>query len=125
VAAVFFLPPRIRREKALALPQENLREFRCLQFAARLSHDVNVRRSPLLATRLKRLTWLRISHHTARHARRGSTPHAAQLLQATMDFAACASAPRVMRIKRLKRRDFSLSSARPKLRTAFGSPQRA
>jgi hypothetical protein len=42
-----------------------------------------------------------------------------------MDFRARASARSIMRIKRLKRRDFSLSSARRKPRTAFGLPQRA
>jgi hypothetical protein len=42
-----------------------------------------------------------------------------------MDFRAYKSARRIMRIKRLKRRAFSLSSARRKLRTAFGLPQRA
>jgi hypothetical protein len=62
----------------------------------------------ILATRLKRLTQLRISHPAARHARRAASPHAAQVLQATMDFRARESARRVMRIKRLKRRDFSL-----------------
>jgi hypothetical protein len=42
-----------------------------------------------------------------------------------MDFGAGESARRVMRIKRLKRRAFSLSSARRKLRPAFSLPQRA
>jgi hypothetical protein len=46
-------------------------------------------------------------------------------LQATMEFAACESSRRIMLIKRLKRRAFSLSSARRKPRTAFGLPQRA
>jgi hypothetical protein len=78
-----------------------------------------------LTTLLKRLTQLRISRRTARHARRGLSPHAAQVLQATTDFEACACARRVMRIKRLKRRDFSLSSARRKPHLAFSSPQRA
>jgi hypothetical protein len=40
-------------------------------------------------------------------------------------FRARASARRVMRIKRLKRRAFSLSSARKSAKTAFGLPQRA
>jgi hypothetical protein len=79
----------------------------------------------LLATRLKRLMQLRISQHTARHARCASSDHAAQVPQATMEFAACASARRVMQIKRLKRRAFSPSSARRKPRTAFSLPQRA
>jgi hypothetical protein len=61
----------------------------------------------------------------ARHARRAASPHAAQVLQATMDFIACESPRRVVRIKRLKRRAFSLSSVRRKLRTAFSLPQRA
>jgi hypothetical protein len=107
------------------LPHEKAAPQFCPRFAATKSHDVNVRRSPLLAARLKRLTQLRISHHTARHARRGSSPHAAQVLQATMDFAACEFARRIMRIKRLKRRAFSLSSPRQTLRTAFSLPQRA
>jgi len=97
----------------------------CLRFVSTKSHDVNVRRSPLSATRLKRLAWLRISHHTARHARRTASPHAAQVLQATTNFGARESARRVMRIKRLKRRAFSLSSARRTQRLAFTSPQRA
>jgi len=56
---------------------------------------------------------------------RAASTHAPQVLQATTNFGACESARRVMRIKRLKRRAFSLSSARWKLRTAFGLPQRA
>jgi hypothetical protein len=78
-----------------------------------------------LATQLKRLTQLRISHHTTRHARSVALLHAAQVLQATMNFSAHESARRVMRIQRLKRRGFSLSSARQKPRTAFTLPQRA
>jgi hypothetical protein len=78
-----------------------------------------------LATRLKRFTQLRISYHTARHARRAASLHAAQVLQATMDFPRSEAARRVMWIKRLKRCDFSLSSARRKPRTAFSLPQRA
>jgi hypothetical protein len=101
--AVTHLPRKNR-----VLPHEKSVPQFCLRFVATKSHDVNVRRSPLLATRLKRLARLRISHHTARHARRISSPHAAQVLQATMDFGAFESARRVMRIKRLKRRDFSL-----------------
>jgi hypothetical protein len=62
---------------------------------------------------------------TARRSRRGSSPHTAQVLQATIDFKACESARRVMRIKRLKRRAFSLSSARQSAQLAFTSPQRA
>jgi hypothetical protein len=114
-------PPR----KNLVLPHENPAPRFCLRFVATKSHDVNVRRGAFLATRLKHFARLPILHHTARHARRGLSPHAAQVLQATMDFGACASARRVMRIKRLKRRDFSLSPARRKPRTAFSSPQRA
>jgi hypothetical protein len=114
-------PPR----KSRLLPHEKTAPQFCLRFVATKSHDVNVRRGPLLAIRLKRLTQLRISHHTARHVRRAASPHAAQVLQATMDFEACESARRFMRIKRLKHRAFSLSSARRKPRTAFSSPQRA
>jgi hypothetical protein len=114
-------PPR----KSRLLPHEKSAPRFCLRFVATKSHDVNVRRGPLLATRLKRLTQLRISHPTAGHARRAASPHATQVLQATMDFGACEFARRVMRTKRLKRRAFSLSSARRKLRTAFGLPQRA
>jgi hypothetical protein len=43
MAAAFFAPPRIRREKAQAWPQGKLRKLRCRQFAARGSHAVNVR----------------------------------------------------------------------------------
>jgi hypothetical protein len=114
-------PPR----KSRLLPHEKCAPQFCLRFVATKSHDVNVRRGSLFATRLKRLAQLRISHHTARHARRASSLHAAQVLQATRDFGACESAHRVMRIKRLKRRAFSLSSARRKPRTAFSLPQRA
>jgi hypothetical protein len=114
-------PPR----KSRLLPHEKSVPQFCLRFVATKSHDVNVRRGSLLATRLKRLTQLRFSLHTARHSRRAASPHAAQVLQATMDFRACKSARRAMRIKRLKRRAFSLSSPRRKLRTAFSLPQRA
>jgi hypothetical protein len=114
-------PPR----KSRLLPHEKCAPQFCLRFVATKSHDVNVRRGPFLATRLKRLTMLRISHPTARQSRRAASLHAAQVLHATMDFRACAFAHRVMRIKRLKRRDFPLSSARSKPRTAFALPQRA
>src|ERR1700760_565688 len=90
-------PPR----KSRLLPHEKTAPQFCLRFVATKSHDVNVRRGSFLATRLKRLTQLRISHRTAQHARRAVSPHAAQVLQATIDFAAYASARRVMRIKRL------------------------
>jgi hypothetical protein len=49
----------------------------------------------------------------------------AQVLQATMKFAARESARRVMLIKRLKLRGFSLPSALENAQLAFGSPQRA
>jgi hypothetical protein len=114
-------PPR----KSRLLPHEKNAPQFCLRFVATKSHDVNVRRGPLLTTLLKRLTQLRILRHTARHARRAASPRAAQVLQATMDFGACESARRAMRIKRLKRRAFSLSSARRKPHLAFSSPQRA
>jgi hypothetical protein len=114
-------PPR----KSRLLPHEKSAPQFCLRFVATKSHDVNVRRGPLLATRFKRLTQLRISHPTARDARRAASLHAAQVLQAAMNFGARESARRVVRIKRLKRRAFSLSSARRKPRTAFSSPQRA
>jgi hypothetical protein len=114
-------PPR----KSRLLPHEKNAPQFCLRFVATKSHDVNVRRGAFLTTRLKRLTRKRISHHTARRSRRAASPHAAQVLQATMDFGARASARLVMRIKRLKRRNFSLSSARWKSKTAFSSPQRA
>jgi hypothetical protein len=77
-------PPR----KNLVLPHEkNVPRF-CLRFVATKSHDVNVRRGSLLATGLKRFAQLRISHHTARHARRAASAHATQVLQAMMDFGA-------------------------------------
>jgi hypothetical protein len=91
-------PPR----KGRLLPHEkNVPQF-CLRFVSTKSHDVNVRRRSFLATRLKRLTQLRISHHTARHARRAASPHAAQVLHATMDFRACESVRRVMRDQALE-----------------------
>lgn len=114
-------PPR----KSQFLPQEKLRKRRCRQFAARLSHAVNVRRGSPLTTWLKRLAFHGIPHPTARQSERAASPHAAQVLQATMDFGACESANGAMRIKLLKRRAFSQASARQKPRTAFGLPQRA
>jgi hypothetical protein len=114
-------PPR----KSRLLPHEKNAPQFCLQFVATKSHDVNVRRGLFLAARLKRFTQLRISRHIAPHARRVASPHAAQVLQATMDFRVCETTHRVMRIKRLKRRAFSLSSARRSAPLAFGLPQRA
>jgi hypothetical protein len=114
-------PPR----KNLVLPHEKSAPQFCLRFVATKSHDVNVRRGLLLATRLKRLTRLWISRQAARHARRAASSHAAQVLQATMEFRACASARRIMRIKRLKRRAFSQPSARRRAQLAFSLPQRA
>jgi hypothetical protein len=125
MAAAFFAPPRIRREKALAWPQGKLRKLRCRQFAARRSHAVNVRSGAFFATRLKRITFHGISHRAARHWRRGSSPHAAQVLQATMDFEACAVARLLMRCKRFTWRSFSSRSRAAWPRTAFGLPQRA
>jgi hypothetical protein len=114
-------PPR----KSRLLPHEKSAPQFCLRFASTKSHDVNVRRDLILRAGFKRLRQLWISHHTARHSRRASSPHAAQVLQATMDFRRGEAARLAMRLKRLKRRAFSLSSARWKLRTALGSPQRA
>jgi hypothetical protein len=57
MAAAFFSPPRIRREKASSCRmKKNAPQF-CLRFVSTLSHDVNVRRSPFLAIRLKRFTF--------------------------------------------------------------------
>jgi hypothetical protein len=125
VAAAASLAVTHSPRKSRLLPHEKNAPRFCHRFVATKSHDVNVRRGPLLATRLKRLTQLWISHHTARHPSRAASSHAAQVLQAMMDFGASESARRAMWIKRLKRRDFSLSSARRKLRTAFSPPQRA
>jgi hypothetical protein len=125
MAAAFFAPPRIRREKVLAWPQGKLLKLRCRQFAARLSHAVNVRSGCFFATPLKRLTFHGISHRAARHWRRDSSPHAAQVFQATMDFEACAAARFLMRRKRFTQRSFSSRSRARRVRTAFGLPQRA
>jgi hypothetical protein len=114
-------PPR----KSRVLPHEKNAPQFCLRFVATKSHDVNVRRGPFSATRLKRFTQLRISHHTTRRARRAAASHAAQVLQAPMDFRARKRARRVMRIKRLKRRAFSLPSTRRSAQLAFSLPQRA
>jgi hypothetical protein len=65
-----------------------------------------------LETRLKRFTQHRISHQTARHAQRGASAHATQVLQATMDFGRSDVARLAMPIKGLKQRTFSLSSTR-------------
>jgi hypothetical protein len=75
--------------------------------------------------RLKRLARFSISRHTARHSRCGSPAHAAQVLQATMDFGRNDSIRRGIWIKHLKRRAFLLSSPRRTLQPAFTSPQRA
>ncbi len=61
-------PPRIRREKTPALPQEKLRGVRCLQFAARRAQAVNVWRGSFWRTGFKRLTQLGISHRAARRS---------------------------------------------------------
>jgi hypothetical protein len=125
VAAAASLAVTHPARKSRRLPHEkNVPQF-CHRFVSTKSHDVNVRRGPLLRAGFKRLTWLRISHHTARHACRGSPPHATQVLQATMEFVACKTARLAMRIKRLMLRDFSLSSARRSAQLAFTSPQRA
>jgi hypothetical protein len=114
-------PPR----KSRLLPHEkNVPQF-CLRFVATKSHEINARRGPFSATLLKRFTRNRISHHTARHAGRAASRHAAQVLQAAIDFRARESARHITRIKRLKRRAFSLPCARRKPRPTFTSPQRA
>jgi len=95
-------PPR----KSRLLPHEKNAPQFCLRFVATKSHDVNVRRGLLLATRLKRLTQLRISLHTARHSPDASPRHAAQVLQATMDFGRNDATRRFMPINRLSCRLF-------------------
>jgi hypothetical protein len=75
-------PPR----KSQLLPHEKNAPQFCLRFVSTKSHDVNVRRGPLLAARHKRFTFQRISRHAARHSRRASPPHAAQVLAPPMDF---------------------------------------
>jgi hypothetical protein len=125
VAAVASLvvthPPR----KSQLLPHEKNAPQFCLRFVSTKSDGVNVRRSPLLATRLKRLTQLRIciAPRSMRAAHRH--PHGAQVLKTTMDFGACEAARRAMRIKCLSSRIFSLPSAPRTLRLAFGLPQGA
>jgi hypothetical protein len=125
VAAARFLaithPPR----KSRLLPHEKTRRSFAVGSSQRNRTTLMFGAAPLLATRLKHLTPASDFHHMARHLRRAASAHAAQVLQATMNFGACASARRVMRIKRLKRRAFSPSSGRRKPRTTFSLPQRA
>jgi hypothetical protein len=124
MAAVFFSPSCIRREKAsscrkricaiavaFSLPQD---------FPMQLMFDA----APAWATRPKRLTFHGNSHHAARHWRRAPAPHAAQVLQATIDFEACAAARRAMGCKRFRRRSFSSRLRAARLLFAFGLPQR-
>jgi hypothetical protein len=125
MAAAASLAATSSPRKSQLLPHEKTAPQFCLRFVATKSHDVNVRRRARLAMRLKRLARLRISHHTARHARRAASPHAAQVLQATVNFAACASARRVIAIKPLQPRAFSLPAARRDAHLACTLPQRA
>ena len=118
-------PSRIRREKAGSCRMKKTRHGFAFGSSQRNRMTLMFGAGPLLATGLKRLTQLWISHHTARRSRRAAWPHAAQVLQAPMDFTACESARRVMRIKCLKRRAFSLPPARQSAQLAFTSPQRA
>jgi hypothetical protein len=50
--------------RATSLPQEKLAPWFCPWFASTQSHQVNVRRGPKSATRLKRLACRRISRRT-------------------------------------------------------------
>jgi hypothetical protein len=112
-------------QKCRLLPHEKNAPQFCLRFVATKSHDVNVRRGRLLATGFKRLMRNRISHHSARHSPPRLVAHAAQVLQATMDFRRGEAAHHAMRLKRLQQRTFSLPSARRSAQLAFGLPQRA
>jgi hypothetical protein len=125
VAAAFFSPSRIRREKASSCRKKN----RANSAATSLPQDSRMHlmfgAARFLATRLKRLSRLRISHHTARHSRRAASPHAAQVLQATMEFRRDEAARLAMRLKHLKRRTFSSCPRAARAWLAFGLPQRA
>jgi hypothetical protein len=116
VAAAAFLAVTSSPRKNLVLPHEKSAPQFCLRFVATKSHDVNVRRGPLLATRLKQLTRLRISHHAARHARRAASSHAAQALQATMDF-------KSVRFRASRHADQALEA--PRFSTVIGAPEAA
>jgi hypothetical protein len=125
VAAAFFSPPRIRREKAgscrMKKPRRSFavgssqRNRMTLMFGA-----ARFWRPGLSASRSFGFC---ITPRGMRAAPRRLMQH--KSFKQRWIFRACASARRVMRIKRLKRRVFSLSSPRRKLRTAFGLPQRA
>jgi predicted GIY-YIG superfamily endonuclease len=118
-------PSRIRREKAGSCRMKKTRRSFAFGSSQRNRMTLMFGAAPPLRAGFKRLVQLRISHHTAQHARRASSHHAPQVLQATMNFRRGEAAQLAMRIKRLKRRTFSLSLARPRPRTAFSLPQRA
>jgi hypothetical protein len=118
-------PSRIRREKAGSCRMKKTR--RGFAFGSsqrnRMTLMFGAGRFSRPGLSASRSFGFRITPHGMRVA--ASSLHAAQVLQATMDFRACESARRVVRIKRLKRRAFSLLSARREQRTAFSLPQRA
>jgi hypothetical protein len=81
-------PSGIRREKAGSCRMKKTRRSFAFGSSQRNRMTLMFGAARFWRPRLKRLMQLRISHHTARHACRAASPHAAQVLQATMDFGA-------------------------------------
>jgi hypothetical protein len=79
------LPSRIRREKAGSCRMKNARRGFAFGSPQRNRMTLMFGAGSFLAARLKRLTQLRISHRAARCSQHGASPHAAQVLQATME----------------------------------------
>jgi hypothetical protein len=86
MAAVFFSPPRIRREKAGSCRMKKTRHSFALGSSQRYRMTLMLGAAGFWRPRLKRLTFKSISRQTARYSRRASSPDAAQVLRAAMDF---------------------------------------
>jgi hypothetical protein len=118
-------PSRIRREKAGSCRMKKARRSFAFGSSQRNRMTLMFGAARFLRPGLSasRSFGFRITPRGMRAASRCLMRH--KCFQQRWIFRACESARRVMRIKRLKRRDFSLSSARRKAKTAFSLPQRA
>jgi hypothetical protein len=96
-------PSRIRREKSRLLPHEKTRRGFAIGSSQRNRMTLMSGAARFPRPGLSALAQLRISWQTARHAHFAASPHAAQVFQATLDFAACEAARLAMRLKRLER----------------------
>jgi hypothetical protein len=82
-------PPQLRREKTLSCRKKKLRETRCLRFAARLPHAVNVRGMRESRVGVKCFPRCRILSRTTRRRCCASRSNALQAIEQASEFPRC------------------------------------